>query len=116
MTPISTPDARPIQVVSNFLPFFVGKKPPLVTTLPIEDLVAMLDREDHEPEARFAVVSKRTSWPHCVTTVLDVRERKLYRATHKHGMVQFWKVLARRRAPHVRFVQYQETLRPQDVK
>jgi hypothetical protein len=110
----AAPNVRPIQVVSNFLPFFVGKEPPLVTTLAFADLVAMLDRDDHPPEALFAVVSKRTSRPHPVTTVLDVRRRKLYRAVHDHGMVQFWKVLASRRAPNVRFVQCQEMLRPEE--
>jgi hypothetical protein len=84
----------------NFHAHFVGKTPPQVTTVPLADLVAMLDTPEADDGIRFAIVSKpcsKAAAQRHVTTVLDVNNGTLYRATHAGGMVSFWRGLAKRR-------------------
>lgn len=65
----------------------------------------MLDCE-HCAGSHYVVVSKRAaSSGRCVTTVLDVPLRRLYRASHDTGMVCFWKGVAKRRAGVVEYLQ-----------
>jgi hypothetical protein len=95
--------ARPI--AANFRPFFTeaGEAIPAAKTVPLLWLMGLLER-DHPAGAQFAVVSKRVATRgRCVTTVLDVPARKVYRAAHATGLVSLWKGVAKRRA-HVQYV------------
>lgn len=63
-------------------------------------------RYEHCPGSHYVVVSKRAaSAGRCVTTVLDVPLRRLYRAAHDTGMACFWKGVAKRRAGAVEYLQ-----------
>jgi hypothetical protein len=98
----------------NFHPHFLGKPPPQVTTIPVADLVAMLDADNTADGKRFAIVSKpcsKAAAQRHVTTVLDFNESRLYRATHAGGMVSFWRGLAKRRQG-VEFVPAQAVFSP----
>lgn len=68
-----------------------------VTTVPLLELIAMLDC-DHPEGARFIVVTKGTSRPNYVNTVLDMQAKRFFRAVSPTGMVSFWKGVAKRRA------------------
>lgn len=117
MTPITHPAGRRQAIARNFHPFFVGKTPPPVTTLPVADLIALLDADSTPDGKRFAVVSKpcsKAAAQRHVTTVLDVSNGTLYRATHAGGMVSFWRGLAKRR-PSVRFIPAQEVFSSGDA-
>lgn len=98
-----------------------GRALPAVTTLPLSDLIAMLDT-NHTPGSRWAIVSKpgrgnrRGARFKNVTTVLDVVNDKLYRAHHEHGLVVFWKRLARNRAGFVEYVSGSEAYDPNAPK
>ena len=99
--------SRQQAIVSNFVNFFAdtGPVPPPVQTLPVARLISMLDCE-HCPGSHYVVVSKRAaSSGRCVTTVLDVPLRRLYRAAHDTGLASFWKGVARRRAGAVEYLQ-----------
>jgi hypothetical protein len=116
MQPLSvlTPSTRQQAFARNFHPHFLGKPPPRVTTIPVADLVAMLDADNTADGKRFAIVSKpcsRDVAQRHVTTVLDVSEGKLYRATHPGGMVSYWRALAKHR-PGVEFVPAQAVFSP----
>jgi hypothetical protein len=83
---------------SNFTEFLVARQWGIfeATTVPLLDLIAMLDR-DHPEGARFVVVCKNTT-RHCyVSTALDLQSRRFYRATSPTGLVSFWKGIAKRR-------------------
>jgi hypothetical protein len=90
---------------------------PEVTTLPIAELIAMVDTA-HQVGSKYAVVSKPTRSDRRaprfrnLTAVLDVTGNKLYRATHEHGMVAFWKGVAKNRAGFVNFIGYVEVYDP----
>lgn len=116
MQPLSVPShtTRAQAFARNFHPYFLGKAPPQVTTLPVADLVAMLAADNVAGGKRFAIVSKPCSRDvsrRHVTTVLDVNESRLYRATHAGGMVSFWRGFAKR-AAGVEFVPAQEAFSP----
>lgn len=110
---------RSQSTVSNFQLYYAktGRTMPAVTTLPIEELIAMLDTA-HPVGSKWAVVSKpgrsgrRGARFKNLTTVLDVVGNRLYRANHEHGMVAFWKGVAKNRPGFVRFVGYGEVYDP----
>jgi hypothetical protein len=95
-----------------------GLTMPAVTTLPIADLIAMLDR-NHTAGSKFAVVSKpgrsarRGARFRNLTAVLDVANNRLYRASHEDGLVVFWRRLARNRGGFVDYVSGSEAYYPQ---
>jgi hypothetical protein len=115
MQPLSVPIPTRAQAFArNFHAHFLGKTPPQVTTLPVADLITLLDADSTIDGKRFAVVSKpcsKAAAQRHVTTVLDVDAGKLYRATHAGGMVSFWRGLAKRR-PSVQFIPAQEAFSP----
>jgi hypothetical protein len=78
-----------------------------VFTVPVSDLVAMLDRDQ---ATKFAVVSKFVG-PHYVTTAFDIEEHRLIRAAHDTGMHVFWKGLGRRRS-NVQVLEKSQTYYP----
>ena len=98
-----------------------GRALPPVTTLPIADLVAMLDSY-HPAGGKFAVVSKPAKSDRRgvrfknLTAVLDVVGNKLYRANHELGMVVFWKAVARRRARSVQYLRAGEVFDPSALR
>ena len=89
---------RSQQLPSNFLSWFIANNVCIseATTMPIDQLISMLDRQ-HSQGVHFAVVSKGTTRGYYVTTVLDVAMRKVFRAKHPTGMVSFWRGLSKRR-------------------
>ena len=74
-------------------------------------LRSMLDCE-HGPGSSYVIVSKQSSRGRNVTSVLDVPLNRFYRAEHSHGLVTFWKSVAKRHPEAVKFVARGETYVP----
>jgi hypothetical protein len=110
---------RSQSTVSNFQLYYVRARRtmPAVTTLPVEELVAMVDTT-HAAGSKWAVVSKpgrsgrRGPRFKNLTTVLDVVGNRLYRANHEKGMVAFWKGVAKNRPGFVQYVGTGEVFDP----
>lgn len=80
-----------------------------VSTVPIAQLVAMIDCEQ-EAGRNFAVVSKYVGPDH-VTTIYDIHGKRFFRSAHVTGMRSFWKGVAKRR-PNVRLLHQYEAFQP----
>ena len=94
---------QPVYTRSQLLPFnftpWLCAQPRAIseaTTLPLIEVLAMLDA-DHPEGLRFVAVCKNSTRSRHVLTVLDLDAKRFYRATSATGMATFLKGLAKRR-------------------
>jgi hypothetical protein len=97
---------------SNFTPWLCRQPRAIseATTLPLLDLLAMLDADQSEG-ARFLAVCKASTRSKHVLTVLDLQAGRFYRAVHPTGILTYLKGIAGRR-PAVKLLASSETYEP----